>query len=113
MKKSPTLSDPPPIVEADFISSSGVPQRVLIPQGETNLATGIPVSLDLSPLYSHMPEDFLRELTKSCHAVGLVKPIDYLSPEAGQRFRAAMLSVIKRDFSNVMALAKEELDARK
>lgn len=99
----------PPIIEAQFISASGVPRTVLVPQGETDLTRGIPVSLDLSPLYAHMPDDFLKELTRACYAVGLVKAADYFAPDAGQRFRAAMLSVIRHDFSNVQAIAKEEL----
>lgn len=109
MKKS-SSANPPPIVEADFISDNGIPMRVLVPEGEKNLASGIPVSLDLSPLYPHMPDTWLKELTLACHAVGLVKAVDYFAPDAGQRFRAAMLSVIRHDFSNVQAIAKQELD---
>lgn len=108
-KKSRNASNPPQIVEADFISPDGVPSKVLIPAGEKDLSKGIPASLDLSPLYSHMPEGFVRELTIACHAVGLVKPIDYFAPDAPNRFRAAMLSVIKHDFLNAQALAKEEI----
>lgn len=100
----------PQIVEAHFVPPSGIPRTVLVPEGETDLSTGIPVSLDLSPLYPHMPDSFLRELTSALHAVGLVKAVDYFKPEAGPNFRAAMLSVIRHDFSNVQALAKEELD---
>lgn len=102
--------DAPPMIEAHFISPTGLPSRVLVPKGETNLARGIPVSLDLSTLYTHMPDSFLQELTAACHAVGLVKAADYFAPDAGQRFRAAMFSVIKHDFNNVQTLAKEELE---
>lgn len=112
-ENKPKRKPAPPIVEADFISPSGIPRRVLVPQGETNLAAGIPVSLDLSPLYPHMPDEFVRELTSACHAVGLIKAIDFLAPDAGQKFRAAMLSVIKHDFSNAQSLAKEELEGHK
>lgn len=112
-RAKPALPNPPQIVEADFISPDGVPSKVLIPAGEKDLSKGIPVSLDLSGLYAHMPDAFLKELTSALHAVGLVKPADYFAPDAPNRFRAAMLSVIKRDFLNAIALAKEELDTRK
>lgn len=111
-ENKPKRKPAPPIVEADFISPSGIPRRVLVPQGETNLAAGIPSSLDLSRAFPHMPDSFVRELTISCHAVGLVKPIDFFAPDAGQRFRAAMLSVIRHDFSNVQAIAKEDMEGK-
>lgn len=96
-----------PLVKKDFTDPDGIPQRVLVPEGETDLKTGIPVSLDLSPLFSHMPEGFQRDLTQALHARGLVEAKDYFAPGAADLFRSAMLSVIKHDFLSVQALAKE------
>lgn len=97
------------ITERSYTDTKGIPRVSLIPDGESNMAMGIPVSLDVTRLYSHMPDSFQAELTAALHAVGLVKPQDYFQDGASDRFRAAMLSVIRHDFSNVMALAKEEL----
>lgn len=98
-----------PIIKADFTDEQGIRQRVLVPEGETDLKTGIPLSLDLSPLFGHMPTDFQRELYQSLHDQGLVEPKDYFQPGAGERFRAAMLSVIRHDFSNAQTLAQEAM----
>lgn len=108
-KNRPEIPARPPFVEAEFIPPSGIPQTVIVPPGEPDLSTGIPVSLDVSPLYEHMPEAFQRELVKALRAQGLVKAADYFQPDAGIRFRAAMLSVIRHDFLNVQTLAKEEM----
>ncbi len=96
-----------PIIKRDFTDEQGIPQRVLVPESETDWRTGIPLSLDLSPLFGHMPTDFQRELYQSLRDQGLVEPKDYFQPGAGERFRAAMLSVIRHDFSNAQALAQE------
>lgn len=100
---------PPSITRHDFVDEQGIPKRVLLPQGETDPQTGIPVSLDLSGLYDHMPDGFLRDLYGALHAQGLVEPGDYFKPGAADHFRAAMLTVIRRDFLNAQALAKQEL----
>lgn len=92
-----------------FNDDRGIPRVVLIPVGETDNQAGIPISLDLDRLYGHMPVEFQRSLYEALHAQGLVEPADFLKPGAGERFRAAMLSIIKHDFLSVQALAKEEL----
>jgi len=84
----------------------GVPQVVLIPDGE-DAALGIPLSLDLSTLYPHMPPAFVSALTGELHTRGLIEPCDYLKPGAAELYRAALLSVIKHDFLSVQTLAKE------
>lgn len=102
------LRTPPEFVKKDFTDSEGIPQRVLVPPDETDLQTGIPVSLNLSALYGHMPAEFQRELYQSLHAQGLVEAADYFKPGASDRFRAAMLTVIRHDFLSVQTLAMEE-----
>jgi hypothetical protein len=101
---SPTFS------KQAFTNDLGIPQVVLVPPGETDLTTGIPVSLDLTPLYGGLSEDFQQRLYKALHARGLVEPVDYFKSGAAERFRAAMLSAIKQDFYSVQALAKQELN---
>ena len=100
-------------VEKSYIDASGIPSRVLVPEGTTDLSIGIPVSLDISGLYSHMPSDFVVDFTTALHAQGLVKPADYFQPGASDRYRAALLMVIRHDFLNIQALAKQELDNRR
>ena len=100
-------------VEKDYVDAAGVPTRVLVPEGSTDYSAGIPVSLDISGLYDHMPPEFVVQFTKALHAQGLVKPADYFEPGASDRYRSALLMVIRSDFLNIQALAKQELDSRR
>lgn len=61
----------------------------------------------LASLYEHMPPGFLERLTQALHARGLVEPGDYFKAGASERFRSAVLSVIRHDFSSAQALAKD------
>lgn len=97
------------LVKVDAIDTQGVPLRVLLPQGETDTSIGIPISLDLSTLYPHMPDEFLKRLYEALHAQGLVEPADYFKAGADQRFKAAMLTVIRKDFLDCQTIAKQEL----
>lgn len=106
------LSSKVQTVERDFVDSRGVQQRVLVPEGSTNLAAGIPVSLDISELFNHMPDEFVVSFTAALHEQGLVKPADYFQPGASDRYRAALLMVIRHDFLSIQALAQKELDKR-
>lgn len=99
-------------VEKKFVDESGVPKVVMVPEGFTNLEAGIPVSLDISSLYEHMPHQFVVEFTAALHEMGLVKPQDYFQPGAADRYKQALLMVIRHDFLNIQALAKLELDKR-
>lgn len=101
-----------PPVEKAYTTPEGVPTRVLVPEGATDLSAGIPVSLDVSKLYEHMPHDFVVQFTEALHAQGLVKPSDYFQPGASDRYRSALLMVIRHDFLNIQALAKQELENR-
>ena len=101
-----------PPIERPHVDAQGVPMRVLVPEGSHDLDAGIPVSLDISQLYEHMPHEFVVEFTTALHAQGLVKPIDYFQPGASDRYKAALLMVIRNDFLSIQALAKRELDNR-
>jgi hypothetical protein len=105
----PAINTTPPIVRHQYTDPLGIPRTVLLPKGETDVKAGIPVSLDLSPLFGHMPDTFQRELYAALAAQGLVEPADYFKKGAAERFRAAMFTVIKHDFLNVQTIAKEEL----
>lgn len=96
-------------VKQTFIDGEGISKVVLLPPGETDVRTGIPVSLDVSPLYEHMPPGFNRALHEALHAQGLIEPADYFKTGAADRFKAAMLTVIRHDFLSVQALAKQEM----
>lgn len=100
---------PPTVEKRDYVDERGIHQRVIVPNGETDLKTGIPVSLDVSSLYGHMPDTWQRDFYEALHAQGLVEPGDFFKPGAADRFKAAMLSVIRHDFLSVQALANEEL----
>lgn len=102
-----------PSVEKTYVDASGIPSRVLVPEDATDLSAGIPVSLDISGLYAHMPSDFVVAFTKALHEQGLVKPQDYFVPGASDRYRAALLMIIRSDFLSIQAIAQQELDSRK
>lgn len=109
MDKKPSKKQP---IERDYVDKHGVPSRVLVPEGVNDLSVGIPVSLDISSLYSHMPHEFVVQFSTALHAQGLVKPADYFQKGASDKYKAALLMVIRHDFLNIQALAKAELDNR-
>jgi len=99
-----------PTVEKTYIDASGIPTRVLVPEGATDLSAGIPVSLDISSAYAHMPNEWVREFTKALHVQHLVTPQDFFRKGASDSYKAALLMVIRSDFLTLQALAKVELD---
>jgi hypothetical protein len=109
-KPKPTpLKYPPQYKRESYDNDLGIPQVVLIPLGESDKTTGIPLSLDLSPLFGHMPASFQKALTTALHAQGLIEPADYFKPGAAERYQRAMRTVLKHDFLSIQALAKQEL----
>lgn len=109
-KNKPKSSNSAPYERKTFQDDSGINRVVLVPPGETDLKTGIPLSLDLSPLYGHMPQKFQQELYAALHAQGLIVPADFFKPGAADRYQAALRTVLKHDFLSIQALAKEELN---
>lgn len=100
-------------VEKDYVDASGLATRVLVPEGSSDLSAGIPVSLDISNAFTHMPPSFVVDFTRALHTVGLVKPSDYFQPGASDKYKQALFMVIRSDFLTLQALAKEELDHRR
>lgn len=92
-----------------YQDGSGISRTVLVPTGEADLKRGIPLSLDLSSLYGHMPDEFQRTLYEALHAQGLIEPTDYFKPGAAERYQRAIRTVIKHDFLDIQTLAHEEL----
>lgn len=109
-KPKETGGSKPPFERKTFTNDLGIPQVVLVPSTETDLKKGIPLSLDLSPLYGHMPKGFQTALYKALHAQGLVEPGDYFKKGAAERYQRALRDVLKHDFLNIQALAKEEIN---
>src|SRR5258705_9159075 len=109
--KQGTRANPPqPYERKTYEDGSGIPRTVLVPPGETELKRGIPISLDLSPLFGHMPAEFQRELYAALHAQGLIEPIDFFKPGAAERYQRALRTVLKHDFLSIQTLANEELN---
>jgi hypothetical protein len=91
----------------DYTDTNGIKRRVALPDGVTaDVSEGIPISLDLSALYPHMPLDFVRSLTDELWARDLVEPRHFLAPGAHERIRAALLSVVKEDTLSIITYAK-------
>jgi hypothetical protein len=99
----------PPFKKVNFENDQGIPQVVFVPPGETDPKAGIPLSLDLSPLFGHMPNEFQRTFYKALHAQGLIEPADFFKQGAAERYQRALRDVLKHDFLSVQALAKQEL----
>jgi len=99
-----------PVERKTYTDNSGIPRVVLVPAGEKDLKAGIPVSLDLSTLYGHMPKAFQQAMYKALHAQGLIEPADYFKKGAAERYQRALRDVLKHDFLNIQALAKEEIN---
>jgi hypothetical protein len=94
------------LIEQSYVDDKGITRIVLLPEGETDIQAGIPLSVDLTELYEHMPLAFQRELYEALQAQGLVKVKDFFAPGAYKHFQAALLSVIKHDFLSVQAYLK-------
>lgn len=105
-------SEPKPFAERKYTNPDGVQSVVLVPEGSENLAAGIPVSLDISQLFEHMPKEFVVSFTAALHEQGLIKPADYFQAGASDRYKAALLMVIRNDFLSIQALAQKELNKR-
>lgn len=102
------ISKPPEPIKQSYQDDAGLPRVVFVPPGE-DPRMGIPASLDLSPLFGHMPLDFQRDFYAALHAQGLIEPADFFKPDSAERYRRALFTVIKHDFLNVQALAHKEL----
>lgn len=94
----------------EYVDERGVTRLVFVPDnGYAVPEEGIPADMvDLiDGLYPDAPESFLVKLHDALRRRGLVQPADYLQPGAGDRYRSAMLEVLRHDAHNVIAKAKE------
>lgn len=105
-----TKQEKRPLERKTFIDDADIPRVVLVPAGETDLRKGIPASLDLTPLFGHMPNDFQAAFYSALHAQGLIEAQDFFAPDAAERYRRALFTVIKHDFLSVQSLAYQELN---
>jgi hypothetical protein len=97
----------PPGIKVDYIDRDGIKRRVLLPDAYADPAEGIPVSLPVEQLYSHMPPAFQAALVTALWARDLIEPADFLAPGAAERARAALLEVVKHDALNMLSFAGE------
>lgn len=94
--------------KVDYRDNEGIQRRVLLPSDDgLNPDEGIPISLPVDSLFSDMPLTFRVKLVDAFYAVGLVEASDFLVSGAAQRIQAALLSVVKHDVMDILALAKE------
>lgn len=94
----------------DFLDEDGRWKRVYIPENQLGMVPpeeGIPVSLDISGLYAGVPGEFVTRVSNDLWNVGLIEPKDFLKPGAADKIRAALLSAIRSDTMDIIALAKE------
>ncbi len=100
--------------QVDYTDGNGLPRRVLLPDNGMTYSPeeGIPLDLydDLDDLYKHMPDEFKANLIRELWARDLIEPADFMQASAPDRYRQAMLMVIKYDAMNAISLAKERLD---
>jgi hypothetical protein len=91
---------------SEIVDDDGLPSIVLHPD-TLPADEGIPVHLDLTPIYGHLPDEWQRQLYAALWARGLKLPEDYLKPDAANQFKSALLHVIKHHFPDVQQLARE------
>lgn len=94
------------LIVTEAVNDAGLPGVFLSPEG-IDPSEGIPIHLDLTPLYGHLPDDWQQQLYAALWARGLRLPADYLQPDAANRFKSALLHVIKHHFDAVQHLARE------
>lgn len=99
----------PPYEKAKYEDGSGIPRVVLIPPGVSDKSKGIPLSLDLTSLFGHMPAAFQKAFYQALHDQGLIEPKDFFKPGAADRYQRALRTVIKHDFLSIQKLAKQEM----
>lgn len=94
----------------DYADAQGIRRRVALPDdwNGDDPAEGIPVSFDLDAVYGDLPVEFRRALYQACWDQGLITACDYVQPGASEKFRRALLNVIKFDFvTTILPLARE------
>lgn len=93
-------------IRVDYVDNDGIRRRVLLPREGLEPSEGVPVSVDTSQLYGHMPLEFRVRLAEALYARGLVEPQDFFRPGAHEQTRDAVLDVARYDALNIISLAK-------
>lgn len=97
-------------VKVDYRDDRGIMHRVLVPSEDAQREEGIPLSLDIERLYSHMPSEFVARLSVALFARGLVEPADFLKPGGHELTRDAVLDVVREDALSIISSAKSMID---
>lgn len=97
------------VTKVTTVDKEGLPIVVLVPGG-IPVEEGIPISLPLNLIFGSLPVDFRKRLYNALWDRGLVEPSDYLKPEASSLYKAAILSIIRTDFYDLVRLAQETLN---
>jgi|SRR5579864_88621 len=90
----------------DYRDESGIMRRVLLPDDNALVSEGVPLSLDITQLYSHMPIEFVARLSQALWDRGLVEPTDFFKPGAHELCRDAVLDTVKFDALSIVSLAR-------
>ncbi len=87
----------------DTIDQSGRKKRVLIPDDapDEHADMGIPVSIDLIPLYPDNPA-FAHALEKALWERGLITPENFTQGGCESLVRSALQSVLKNDIYDIV-----------
>lgn len=95
------------LVKRDYVDEYGIQRRVLVPDGEHNLAEGVPISLAVDSLFSQSPLEYRKALMVELWARGLIEPCDFSKAGAAELVRAALLAVTKHDTLDILSFARE------
>lgn len=96
------------IKKVDYLDRDGIRRRVLIPEGVTDYAEGIPVSLAVDTIFADTGVEYRRRLVDELWARGLIEPCDYLKPGAPELITAALRSAQKADALTIISIAHED-----
>lgn len=98
------------LIKLDYLDEHGSQRRVFVPDnGYAAPEEGIPADMygQLDRLYADATPDFRRRLYDALWRRGLIEPVDFLQKDTADKYRAAMLEVLRFDALNAIAIAKE------
>lgn len=92
----------------DTTDKDGKRKRVLIPDDAppSHADMGIPVSIDLTPLFPDNPA-FAEKLRTALWERGLIEPNDFKQGSCEALVRSALQSVLKRDIFDIVRYVTE------
>lgn len=95
------------MIRRDYFDERGIKRRVIVPDETTPLSEGIPVSVPVDTLYSHMPTEFVVHLVNALFARNLIEPDDFFKAGAAELTRGAILDAARFDALDILTLAKK------